>query len=136
MGGINIYCGLFRGEEKSGSAFEGVLAEMETVASAAEAAVIARLKLALNNASDHIIIQAADARLLQPLLRRCHESLDSKLVVPGHPFDQMARDEAQGGKPTALKYGAARLARILRSQSPSTALDSPLQVSRFAPFES
>jgi len=44
MGGINIYCGLFRGEEKSGSAFEGVLAEMETVASAAEAAVIARLK--------------------------------------------------------------------------------------------
>jgi hypothetical protein len=106
MGGINIYCGLFRGEEKSGSAFEGVLAEMETVASAAEAAVIARLKLALNNASDHIIIQAADARLLQPLLRRCHESLDSKLVVPGHPFDQMARDEAQGGKPTALKYGA------------------------------
>jgi hypothetical protein len=106
LGGINIYCGSFRGEDKSGSAFEGVLAEMDATASANEAEAVARIRSALKSASDHLLIGADDARLLQPLLRRCHLDLDGRLTVPGDPFDQIVRDDRQGANRTALKYGA------------------------------
>lgn len=107
MGGINIYCGSFSGDDKSGSAVEGVLAGMEAMASTHEVEAIARVKSALEDASDHILIEPDEARLLLPLLRRYSAEVDGQLAVPGDPFDQMARDEDGSTiDATVLKFGA------------------------------
>ncbi|WP_430419381.1 hypothetical protein [Phenylobacterium sp.] len=107
MGGINIYCGSFSGDDKSGSAFEGVLAGMEAMASTHEGEAIARVKSALEDASDHILIEPDEARLLLPLLRRYSAEVDGQLAVPGDLFDQMARDEDESTiDATVLQFGA------------------------------
>lgn len=106
MSGINIYGGSFSGDDKSGSAFEGVLTGMDTLGSAEERATIAGIKAALSEAEDHIVIETADVRRLLPLLRRYAAGIDGQLAVPGDPFDQMARDElASPGRATELQYG-------------------------------
>ncbi|WP_179505856.1 MULTISPECIES: hypothetical protein [unclassified Sphingomonas] len=107
MGGINIYCGSFSGGDKSGSAFESVLMEMKVMASAFEAETIDRLKTDLDKASDHLLIQASDAKNLLLLTRRYCVVINAQLAAPGDPLDQIARDEARGkADPTDLKYGA------------------------------
>jgi hypothetical protein len=107
MGGINIYCGSFSGEDRSGSAFESVLMEMNFMASAFEAETIGRLKTDLGKASDHLLIQACDAKSLLLLTRRYCDAINAQLAIPGDPRDQMARDEARNKvDSTELKYGA------------------------------
>ena len=108
MGGINIYCGSFQGEDKSCSAFEGVLGAMGEMASEAERLVIARIKASLSQDedADYLIIEPDDARQLIPLLRQYAASVNSRLAIPGDHFDQMARDErAFPRRETDLKYG-------------------------------
>ena len=106
MSGINIYGGSFSGDDKSGSAFEGVLVGMEALGSAEERATIATIKAALSDAEDHIVVPTADVRRLLPLLRKYATGIEGQLVVPGDPFDQMARDEmASPGRTTELQYG-------------------------------
>jgi hypothetical protein len=106
MGGINVHCGSFSGDDKSCSAFEGVLGGMDQMASQPERSVIARINKALDDANDYILIEPADARTLLPLLRQYAERVESQLAIPGDPFDQMARDErASPERETDLKYG-------------------------------
>ena len=106
MGGINIYCGSFQGRDKSGSAFSGVLDEMEAMAAPREAEAIHKIRAALDEASDHVIVEPDEARFLLPLVRRYSSQLDSELAVPGDPLDQMTRDNSRGDvDPTELKYG-------------------------------
>lgn len=106
MSGINIYGGSFSGDDKSGSAFEGVLAGMETLGSAEERATIAGIRAALSEAEDHIVVETADVRRLLPMLRKYAAELEGQLAVPGDPFDQMSRDDqASPGRATELQYG-------------------------------
>lgn len=106
MGGINVYCGSFEGDDKSCSAFEGVLGGMHEMASEPEQSVIARINAALDDADDHIVIEPSDARTLLPLLRRYAARVNSQLAIPGDFLDQMARDErASPGREVDLKYG-------------------------------
>jgi hypothetical protein len=106
MGGINIYCGSFEGEDKSGSAVEGVLNGIAERASAPERTIIGRIRAALQGGEDHTLIEPEDARLLLPILRQYAARLDSQLATPGDPFDQMRRDERQlPARVTELQYG-------------------------------
>jgi hypothetical protein len=106
MGGINIYCGSFEGEDKSGSAVEGVLSGMDEMASGPQRSAIARVKSALLEGEDHALIEPGDARLLLPLLRQYGGHLDAQLALPGDPLDQMRRDERQSpARISELQYG-------------------------------
>jgi len=106
MSGINIYGGSFSGDDKSGSAFEGVLAGMESLGSAEEGGTIASIRAALSEAEDHVVIETVDVRRLLPLLRKYAAGVEGQLTVPGDLFDQMARDEqASPGRTTELQYG-------------------------------
>jgi hypothetical protein len=106
MGGINIYCGSFEGEDKSGSAVEGVLNGIEEMASAPQRTAIGTIRTGLLEGEDNLLIEPADARLLLPLLRQYSDRLDAQLVVPGDPIDQMRRDERQSpDRVTELQYG-------------------------------
>lgn len=106
MGGINIYCGSFEGDDKSGSAFEAVLAGMDKMASAAERSIIARISAAMGRADDHLLIATRDARVLTPLLRLYAADVDGRLARPGDPFDQIIKDErVSPDRLTELQYG-------------------------------
>jgi hypothetical protein len=106
MGGINICCGSFEGEDKSGSAIEGVLNGIEGTATAPERTIIGRLKAAILEVEDHLLIEPDDARVLLPILRQYTARLDAQLAIPGDPLDQMRRDERQSpASITELQYG-------------------------------
>jgi hypothetical protein len=106
MGGINIYCGSFEGEDKSGSAVDGVLNGIMEMASAPQRTIIDRIKTSLLEGEDHALIEPEDARLLLPLIRRYSADVDGRLAIPGDPLDQMRRDEQQSPARIAeLQYG-------------------------------
>ena len=106
MGGINICCGGFEGEDKSGSAFEGVLTGIEETAGAPERAIIGQLRAALQEVEDHLLIEPEDARRLLRILRQYSAGLDTQLTTPGDPLDQMRRDErASPDRISELQYG-------------------------------
>lgn len=107
MGGINVYCGSFKGIDKSCSGFKGVLAGMDEVGSEPERSVIARISAALDHANDYILIEPADARTLLPVLRRYAAWVDSQLTIPGDPLDQITRDDRGVSikRQVDLKYG-------------------------------
>jgi hypothetical protein len=106
MGGINICCGSFEGEDKSGSAIEGVLSGINGTATTAERMIIDRLTAAILEVEDHLLIEPEDARLLLPILRQYAARLDAQLANPGDPLDQMRRDERQSpSRISELQYG-------------------------------
>lgn len=107
MGGINVYCGSFQGDDKSCSAFQGVLEGMAEMGSGPERSIIARVTGdLLNEDRDHLLIEPDEARLLLPLLRRYAAGLQSRLTIPGDFFDQMDREErAAPERAVDLKYG-------------------------------
>jgi hypothetical protein len=107
MGGINVHCGSFSSVDKSCSAFEGVIAGLEDMASDEERPTVIEIKAALDDVVDHLLIEPAQARKLLPLLRKYAARVDSQLAIPGDPFDQMDRDDrASPERQTELKYGA------------------------------
>ncbi|WP_027683645.1 hypothetical protein [Rhizobium leguminosarum] len=69
MGGVNIYCGSFVGEDKSGTKFETVLSEVAANdGSANTKKIILGIMESINDADDHILISAEDAKeLIFPL---------------------------------------------------------------------
>jgi hypothetical protein len=107
MGGINVYCGSFKGVDKSCSAFEGVLAGMDKMGVEQERAAIARINSVLKSANDYILIEPAAARTLLPLLRRYASWVDSQLTIPGDPLDQITRDDCglSVRRQVDMKYG-------------------------------
>ncbi len=68
--------------------------------------MIAHLKALLSMATEYVVIEPDEARLLTPLLRRYAASLDRQLTVPGDPLDRMARDQQQSPeRARELQYG-------------------------------
>ena len=110
MGGGYISCGEFMGEDKSGSAFEGVLRGIPTLLSAKEAArfsdqVATPLLQALHEGGEQFEISPEMvSHLFQPLTRY-HAYLDETLGHP-HPYDAPELDRKRGLDMTEAKYGA------------------------------
>ncbi|GAA3109677.1 hypothetical protein GCM10010520_62740 [Rhizobium viscosum] len=70
MGGVNIFCGSFHGEDKSATAFETVLEEAVAHGGNADAKeVLAGILESLERANDHILIWPPEARTLLPSLK-------------------------------------------------------------------
>ncbi len=70
MGGVNISCGSFQGEDKSATAIETVLEEAVGQSGSAEAKeVFAGIMQSMEQAEDHILIWPREARTLIPPLR-------------------------------------------------------------------
>lgn len=69
MGGVNIYCGSFVGNDKSGTKFETVLNEVVAQDGSDKTRQIVLVVMeSINDAEDHILISAEDAeQLIVPL---------------------------------------------------------------------
>ncbi|MBB2749748.1 UNVERIFIED_ORG: hypothetical protein GGI57_000414 [Rhizobium aethiopicum] len=69
MGGVNVYCGSFVGEDKSATKFETVLDEvMAHDGSQKTKEIILGIIESINDAEDHILISPEDAKeLISPL---------------------------------------------------------------------
>jgi hypothetical protein len=108
MGGGYISCGNFLGDDKSGSAFVGVLRGIPTVLSAAEAAAF-RVSLAeplmamLEDSQELEITPQRAAELFEPL-RKFHEHLRAALGDP-EPCHAPELDRKLGVNMTNAKYG-------------------------------
>ncbi|WP_156416571.1 MULTISPECIES: hypothetical protein [unclassified Sphingopyxis] len=107
MGGINIYCGSFQGEDKSGSAFEDVLDDLSILADANTLSVISRIKLSLEDASDHILVFPDDASdLIEPL--RAYNATSTTLEMERHYCSRnllkACETAAAEGEPVALVW--------------------------------
>jgi hypothetical protein len=105
MGGINIHCSDFVGRDKSGSAFEGVLASLVKMAKPPELAILTRIQSNFEQASDHLLIEPSDAGNLISLLSLYRSALEDEIAPITDPFVQMRRDE-QALDPADAKYGA------------------------------
>ena len=106
MGGINIHCGSFSGRDKSGSAFEGVLAGLKPIADGWARAAIERIEAELMLASSFILISPADAAQLLPLLRRYRSVLERDLGPARDLKDLLRHDEEIVGlDPVEAKSG-------------------------------
>ncbi len=64
MGGVNIYCGTFKGRDKSGTPFETVLADIAREAGSGTQDVIRRINELLETASDYVLVPPDDASAL------------------------------------------------------------------------
>ena len=96
MGGINIHCSDFVGRDKSGSAFEGVLASLVKMAKPPELAILTRIQSNFEQASDHLLIEPSDAGNLISLLSLYRSALEDEIA----PITEQALD------PADAKYGA------------------------------
>lgn len=105
MGGIYIRCGSFEGRDKSGSALDGVLADLIPRANPRELESIARIQANLEVACDHIFIDSAEAGELLGLLHAYRESIEKAIAPVTDPYSLMEIDE-KVLDPTEAKYGA------------------------------
>jgi hypothetical protein len=108
MGGINIYCPPFVGRDKSGTPFEALLAEISKGAGQEVENVVRGIDEALEVASDHILIEPADAAKLIDPLRNWMESAPND---PRPLFKECAEDvfaacetAVSNGGPVALVW--------------------------------
>lgn len=74
MGGHYISCGKFRGEDKSGSAFQGVLKSLADAPADLIANIISEF-----DEEGYVEIKAKDAKVLLPLLRKYRRELVKKI---------------------------------------------------------
>lgn len=108
MGGVNIHCPPFVGRDKSGTPFEAVLAEISEGAGSEVESVLRGINEALAMASDHILIEPADAaKLLDPL----RVWMERKPNDPRPQFNECAEDlfeacrtAVSNGGPVALVW--------------------------------
>jgi hypothetical protein len=102
MGGLHISCGSFSGEDKSGSAFEGVLGALQD----APAGFIADITAGFED-SEYVLIPADKAAVLLPLVVAFRERLVSEI---GHDdwWKETLEEEKAGLKPVDAKWGAGR----------------------------
>lgn len=102
MAGLNISCGTFSGEDKSGSALEGVLDALPH----APRDLVQRIKSGFDK-SDHVLISEEQAAVLLPLLMEYRKRLVKDI---GHE-DWVAEtnaEETAGLDSVAAKWGAGR----------------------------
>ena len=102
MAGLNISCGTFYGDDKSGSAFEGVLDAL----SDAPAELVRSIKEGFDG-GDHVLISEKQAASLLPLLVEYRARLVNEM---GHEdwASEVAAEEAAELDPTGGKWAASR----------------------------
>lgn len=107
MGGIYIQCGSFEGEDKSGSAIEGVLQDIAHTARDSQRIAITRIADQLNAGADHALIEPDVARQLAPLIDRYCSKIAADIAPVTDPFVQIERDHEADPNldPTEAKYG-------------------------------
>lgn len=112
MGGIYIQCGSFFGNDKSGSAIEGLLDELLPLASAPQRAVLERVRAALDGEpdGDYGRVASADAATLISLLEAYIADIHGQYGQISDPFELIDRDFAENPllDQTAAKYGESR----------------------------
>src|SRR5215467_6233787 len=108
MGGGYISCGDFEGEDKSGSAINGVFDAIASMLPAEERRQWQSNFLAAlegNLEEQQMIIPSQLVRLLIDPLRAYYADLGAKLGNP-HPADAPIMDFQRGLNPTEAKWGA------------------------------
>ncbi len=102
MSGLNISCGGFLADEKSGSAFERVLLDLSGI----EDGVKQQLLSGFDN-QEYVLIEAVCAADLVPSIRAYRDKL---IMEIGHSDYQreMAQEEQTGSDPVKLKWGEGR----------------------------
>lgn len=102
MGGLNISCGSFQADDKSGSAFESVLLELPDVPAGMKRDILS----GFDNEEYVLIDPGHAASLIQPL-----EAYQKQLIAQIGHSDWMVeaqREEQNGGDPVKLKWGEGR----------------------------
>lgn len=99
MSGGNINCGSFQGEDKSGSAFEGVLNDITHL----NGQLIEDIRAGLEEA-EYVLISEQQAELLVPMLRKYRDQLISKIGHDNWAREVQAEEEA-GMDPVTGKWG-------------------------------
>ena len=128
MGGLNISCGNFLGEDKSGSAFEVVLSQLDGV----DPFVKDKLLSGFND-EEYVLIETQISSLLVEPLRLYRDGLIKDI---GHDdwLRETLLEESNGGNPTDLKWGEGRGWRLycaenlLRACQHSAASEEPVVV--------
>ena len=102
MSGGNIHCGSFTGNDKSGSALEGVLAALSEQAGD----IVQEIRTGLDE-GDYVLIPETRAVQLLPLLRSYRQALISEM---GHEdwARETAAEESAGMDSIKAKWGAGR----------------------------
>jgi hypothetical protein len=102
LSGLNIHCGSFQGEDKSGSALEGVLAAL----SDAPSGLIDSIKLGFEN-DKYVLVSEEQVRLLLPLLVSYRKRLIADIGHEDWWKEAVAEDDA-GLNSVKAKWGAGR----------------------------
>ncbi len=112
MGGVYIQCGSFLGNDKSGSAIEGLLDELLPLASAAQQVVLEQIRVALDGEpdGDYGRVASADAAALISLLEAYIADIQGRYGPIADPFELIDRDFAENPSldQTAAKYRDSR----------------------------
>jgi hypothetical protein len=102
MAGGNISCGSFQGEDKSGSAFEGVLNDITHL----DGSLIEDIRSGLEEA-EYVLISEQQAELLLPMLLKYRDQLISQIGHENWGREVQTEEEA-GMDPVAGKWGESR----------------------------
>ena len=99
MAGGEITCGSFQGQDKSGSAVEGVLLAVLPQNEPVVSAILSAL-----DEQDYVLIEEQVAKILLPVLRKYREQLVSEI---GHDSwaTELAVEEVAGMDPARGKWG-------------------------------
>jgi len=105
MGGLYISSGSFRGSDKSGSAFEGVLDALD-----GDPDLVEEIRSSFSDA-EYLLISEEQAGRLLPLLANYKRKLVAEI---GHDdwSKETAAEEAAGLDPTDAKWGAGRGSKL------------------------
>ena len=117
MGGGYVSCGAFQGDDKSCSALQGVIEQIERLSCYSPDAelrrFVARVKAFLSGGhdsewTDYLLIAPRQARELKPYLEECEQVLIAD-VDTSDPFDAIEKDEAVPGlDPVEAKWGKGK----------------------------
>jgi len=106
MSGLNISCGDFQADDKSGSAFERVLRDLPEISDASRQEILAGF-----DEQDFTLIAPDMALKLIPQLRSYRDLLVTE-IGHGDFLREMAREESVGICSVKLKWGEGRGARL------------------------
>lgn len=122
MSGGYISCGTFHGDDKSGSALQGVLEGLKALEDARYSEIVARLREELDQATGEVQIDVGTAAILAPAIRTYREAIEAELGGPRDPFE-VAAEDAQKMNPIDAKWGAGLGWRYYCVVDLETALD-------------
>ncbi|WP_017461002.1 hypothetical protein [Dyella ginsengisoli] len=111
MSGLNISCGDFLADDKSGSAFERVLIDLPRIDGAIKHQILSSF-----DSAEYTVIEATLAKDLVSSIRAYRDQL---VLEIGHDdyLKEMEREEQTGADPIKLKWGEGRGWRLYCSNN-------------------